>query len=545
MNSLNVTEILGPRTNRTNNKREYSKPDRSYIYKVEGQRSNPLKLTNLPQNSRGDNTCHYFVIQVRTSEDFTITITIRDDKTNSFNFAFSTFARKTQQQQQDSPNSISRPSTSQTSALIYLDIPRNIWVTLYFDLKTLSRQYWVSGSYHSLDKIEISPTCSVRWVFTQEELIINETNDIELPKGLEYPNGISNTIIVIPSNSNSNLISNLNPNEQGQFSPGNTRALNSKASPRISNNPSRPLKSPNINLPPSIPIASIGQPDFNQPSSSVSSAKQKSSRDKRIPSRKKTGEVDQKDSSRSEKQIAVSAIPVSLKRAEKIEEKYDKEREKQKASKLSTKTSKPAFRSNNKTGINSKSGKNTKNKADADDEANFAEFAGSSIKMKKSSLLSNSKNVTAEISKTKNNKEHSKNSTAEFNNNNDNANNDDLAKTEMKADDFAGDQNNIPQLGEDDVDDLSGFKSHDYPYLINDDDDDDESDGSAFGGEAPQYETEFLNIDIPRETPDILNNNEDDEEEELELMYISALDCYYCPSNQQYYQIEDGNNLDV
>ena len=75
MNSLNVTEILGPRTNRTNSKREYSKSDRSYIYKVEGQRSKPLKLTNLPQNSRGDSNCHYLVIQVRTNENFTITIT--------------------------------------------------------------------------------------------------------------------------------------------------------------------------------------------------------------------------------------------------------------------------------------------------------------------------------------------------------------------------------------------------------------------------------------------------------------------------------------
>lgn len=29
------------------------------------------------------------------------------------------------------------------------------------------------------------------------------------------------------------------------------------------------------------------------------------------------------------------------------------------------------------------------------------------------------------------------------------------------------------------------------------------------------------------------------EEEELELVYIEALNCYYCPSNQQYYQIDD------
>ena len=29
------------------------------------------------------------------------------------------------------------------------------------------------------------------------------------------------------------------------------------------------------------------------------------------------------------------------------------------------------------------------------------------------------------------------------------------------------------------------------------------------------------------------------EEEELELIYIESLGCYYCPSNQQYYQLDN------
>lgn len=526
MNSLNVTEILGPRTNRTKHKREYSKPDKSYIYKVEGQRSEPLKLTNLPQNSRGDNACHYLVIQVRANDGFTITITVRDNKTNSFNFAFSTFARKTLQQQPDSPSIVVRPSSSQTSALINLDIPRDIWATLYFDIKTIARQYWPAGNYQSLDKIEISPTCYVRSIFTQEELVHNEiSNNIELPKGLEYPNGILNTIIIIPSNLQ------VNQPKQGQISPGNTRPLGSKISPRLSAKPSGSTKSPSQIQPPSIPIASIGDPDFNQPSSGIPSAKSKSSRDKRIPTKKKPNESEQKDSMKSEKQISVSAIPVSLKRAEKIEEKYEREREsKQKSVKSSNKNYKPSFRPNNKGNINSKNGKINKNKVDDDDNfADFPEIAGTSIKMKKSSLLSNSKNVTAEISKTK----------SELNND-DNENSNKLIGSEIPEN-----QQNSVQLGDDEVDDdESGFKANDYSFQLNDDDDD-ESDGSAFGGEAPQYENEFLDLEMPGGTPRTTNYDEDDEEEELELMYISALDCYYCPSNQQYYQIEDGNNADV
>ncbi|EAX96350.1 hypothetical protein TVAG_066470 [Trichomonas vaginalis G3] len=35
-------------------------------------------------------------------------------------------------------------------------------------------------------------------------------------------------------------------------------------------------------------------------------------------------------------------------------------------------------------------------------------------------------------------------------------------------------------------------------------------------------------------TPDI-----DDSEEEMELIYLEALGCYYCPSNQQYYQVDE------
>ena len=34
-------------------------------------------------------------------------------------------------------------------------------------------------------------------------------------------------------------------------------------------------------------------------------------------------------------------------------------------------------------------------------------------------------------------------------------------------------------------------------------------------------------------------NDQDDGEEELELIYIDALQCYYCPSNQQYYQVDE------
>ena len=58
-------------------------------------------------------------------------------------------------------------------------------------------------------------------------------------------------------------------------------------------------------------------------------------------------------------------------------------------------------------------------------------------------------------------------------------------------------------------------------------DEEDDSDDSAFDGEPPAPEEPQVEIE---ELPG-------DEEEELELVHLEALGCYYCPSNQKYYQL--------
>lgn len=63
-----------------------------------------------------------------------------------------------------------------------------------------------------------------------------------------------------------------------------------------------------------------------------------------------------------------------------------------------------------------------------------------------------------------------------------------------------------------------------------DDSEEDSDDGDAFMGGPPSVNRDDLNVQSG------LPNNE---EEELELVYIEALKCYYCPNNQQYYQIEE------
>lgn len=62
------------------------------------------------------------------------------------------------------------------------------------------------------------------------------------------------------------------------------------------------------------------------------------------------------------------------------------------------------------------------------------------------------------------------------------------------------------------------------------DSEEDSDDGNAFMGCKPT---------VNREEPNVQNGLPNDEEEELELVFIEALNCYYCPNNQQYYKIDE------
>ena len=66
-------------------------------------------------------------------------------------------------------------------------------------------------------------------------------------------------------------------------------------------------------------------------------------------------------------------------------------------------------------------------------------------------------------------------------------------------------------------------------FILSDDDEEDDDSGEAFSGAPPQMD--LPELDVKRRLPE-------NEEEELELVYIEVLNCYYCPNNQQYYQID-------
>lgn len=182
-----VIKILGYKV-KPDIKYEYSKEDKFYVRNVDGPRAK--SSIQLPLGSP-EITMRYLALQVKVkpNKDFTITMKIRDDKNNHFNIAFTTVVRTNPE----------RPSSSQTSALLNLNLPKGEWVTVYFDLELLSKQLWVSGTYHYLDSIEIAPTCTIRWVFAQDHpLLRNDDGEIVMPKGFEYQVGMVTQTILVP-----------------------------------------------------------------------------------------------------------------------------------------------------------------------------------------------------------------------------------------------------------------------------------------------------------------------------------------------------------
>jgi hypothetical protein len=163
----------------------YSKEDRASVCKIEGSRANSaVKIS-------ASSTARYLVLQVRRRavEDFTFTITLRDDRGNRFNFAFSTVTRKSDRQ-----------TSSQTSALVQLEIPRNVWVTVVFDLQQVAEQFWRTGAFHQLDGIEISPVCTVARIFAQDcPPTYDGFRRLALPKLFAFPAGIESETVQIPA----------------------------------------------------------------------------------------------------------------------------------------------------------------------------------------------------------------------------------------------------------------------------------------------------------------------------------------------------------
>lgn len=170
----------------------YSQDDHTCVCKLEGgSRRQSVKLPPPPQPSLGLNS-RFLVLQVRfkTGDRFTLTIRLRDD-TTSFNFAYSTGLRR--------PTS-DRPSSSQMSALLNLDIPANIWVLAIFDLQLMANQHWRPGAFQTLESIEITPICTIGKIFVQDAppILDDDGRPSTIHKDYAFPPGITFATVIFP-----------------------------------------------------------------------------------------------------------------------------------------------------------------------------------------------------------------------------------------------------------------------------------------------------------------------------------------------------------
>jgi hypothetical protein len=173
-------------------KYSYSHDDHTSVCKLEGgSRRQSVKLPPPPHSSLALNS-RFLAMQVRfkAGDRFTLTIRLRDDMT-SFNFAYSTGLRRP---------TADRPSSSQMSALLNLDVPVNTWVLALFDLQLMANQHWRPGAFQTLESIEITPICTIGKIFAQDAppILDDDGRWSNIPKDFAFPPGITFATVMLP-----------------------------------------------------------------------------------------------------------------------------------------------------------------------------------------------------------------------------------------------------------------------------------------------------------------------------------------------------------
>ena len=164
-------------------KYEYSKDDKMSVYRVKGDRTKSVRIQSLKISAR------FLVLEVKTTSDFSVILILSDSSGNHFNISYSTAARR-------NPD---RPGSSQTSALLSLPIPKDHWVAIFFDLKTIADQNWRPGAFKTLECIEISPTCVLSKVFAKDDPPVRGPDkEYVLPKGYSFPTVLKYTTVCVP-----------------------------------------------------------------------------------------------------------------------------------------------------------------------------------------------------------------------------------------------------------------------------------------------------------------------------------------------------------
>lgn len=157
------TVIFGPKSN-TQKKAKfvYNKDEKMSVARLEGMRTNCVIFDPFSENQ-------FLLIQVKIGQEdqFTITLGVKEGGLKK-NLIFSTSVRETR------------------TNFFNLEIRRDEWVNLKIDL------HGISPDFELLERIEITPSCFLRFIYT-----INE-DFTEIPKMFALPSFVIQSIFSIP-----------------------------------------------------------------------------------------------------------------------------------------------------------------------------------------------------------------------------------------------------------------------------------------------------------------------------------------------------------
>jgi hypothetical protein len=151
------------------------------------------KLFRLPRNLTDslDITLRYLIIQVfyRSTNPVNITLYLRMTTQEIFKFCFTTQERKNRH-------------LSKTSTQILLgSVPRGVWVNLCYDLEFVATEYWTGSAFESLQQLEISSSCLVRWIYASRVPLRPELSGSDLPRSMRLAGGIESQTVLIAGQS--------------------------------------------------------------------------------------------------------------------------------------------------------------------------------------------------------------------------------------------------------------------------------------------------------------------------------------------------------
>ena len=170
-------KILGPNLNPIL-KYEHNSKSNTLCLHLTSNKTNSIKIpSTINENLKISNK--FLIIQLfhNLSENFSIILNIKNINDQILKIVFSSTIR-------NSTKSLFN------SIQCHIEIDNNTWVNICFDLEGIITKFFPGNIYQELQNIEITPTCSIRWIFTSTNPLKTINFGKDLPNFAIY-NGIN------------------------------------------------------------------------------------------------------------------------------------------------------------------------------------------------------------------------------------------------------------------------------------------------------------------------------------------------------------------